>query len=85
MSQEPKAKFEEHFVKKTFIEPTELSSNFTLQEDELHLFLKFGETELKKSEKTKEEVIKDQNVRLQSGFEITDPRNLLGQSVCDHK
>lgn len=78
MSTETKAKFTEHFLKKTFVEPSELSSNFTLDKDEINLFLKFGETDVNKSEKTKDDIIKDQNVRLQSGVEITDPRNLLG-------
>jgi hypothetical protein len=63
--------------KKTFIYPEEICSNFTLQEDELNVFLLKGCDDLKKIEKSKEEIEKDKDVRLQSGFEATDPRNLL--------
>lgn len=70
--------------KMTMVSPEEMCSNFTLAEDEIEVFMKYGGTDINKTEKSKEEVLKDKDVFLQSGLETTDPRNLLRQSVCDN-
>jgi len=63
--------------KKTMIAPEEMCSNFTLAEDELAVFLQKGCDDIRKVEKTKEDINKDKHVIIQSGLEATDPRNLL--------
>lgn len=61
--------------KKTFIYLEDLPCAEKFDEEELNLFLKYGETDIKKTEKTKEEIEKDKNVRIGT-LEEVDPHIL---------
>ena len=45
----------------TLVEPDELASNHLLEEEELHLFLRYGGTDINKTHKTPEEIKLDNN------------------------
>ena len=63
--------------KMSLIEPEEMCSNFTIQPEELELFFKLGETDINKTEKSKEEIEKDEDVVIGTHITETDPRRLL--------
>lgn len=63
--------------KMSLVEPEEMCSNFSLQPDELEVFLTLGGTDINKTEKTKEEVEKDKDVIVGTHITETDPRRLL--------
>lgn len=65
---------------KTVIAPEEICSNFTLGNEEIDIFMNYGETDLNKTEKTTHQVEKDKRVVFnpeKEGFEVIDPRILL--------
>ena len=64
----------------SLVEPEEMCSNFTIPDDELELFMKLGNSDINKTEKTKEDIEKDKDVKLSGNITETDPRRLLKTS-----
>lgn len=63
--------------KMSLIEPEEMCSNFTLQPDEIEVFMTLGGSDINKTEKTKEEIERDMNVVAGEHISDIDPRKLL--------
>lgn len=59
-------KFKVSDGKLTLIYPEEISSAYAMSEKELNLFLEKGCDDIKKIEKTKEDIEKDKNVKIDS-------------------